>query len=96
MDLLAEPYLWKWPKRGPGRGNAKQPIDKNNDGMKALAYKIVDRYGTVNRRDKPAKKARQSYWLAHDSLDKAVKKYAGQRAHSHQGRTYRARTGRLY
>lgn len=96
MDVLAEPYLWKWPVRAGQKNVAKYPVDKNNDAMKALAYKIVDRYGTVLRKTEKKKKKREDYWLAHSSMNRAVKRYAKQGTHTRQGRAVRGRTGRLY
>lgn len=88
MDVLAEPFLWLWPTRTAGQGNPKYPVDRNNDAMKALAYKIVHRYGTVMRAKKTVKRIQQEYWLAGSAMNKAAKRYARQAANSRAGRTY--------
>jgi hypothetical protein len=38
LDVLAEPELWRYPKRSFSQSEAVKPIDSNNHAMKAIAY----------------------------------------------------------
>ena len=96
MDVLAEPYLWKWPERVGDKSSPKYPIDKNNDAMKALAYEIVDRYGIVLKKEKRTKRKKEQYWLAHSAMNKAANRYALQGTHTRQGKTYGGRALPVY
>ena len=62
LDVLAEPMLWMWRPGGYARNEAKKPIDKNNHAMKAIGYKIVDRYGVSMQKRKHFKPKRRAYW----------------------------------
>ena len=61
-DVLAEPFLWKWPDRPPGKGEALRPINTNNDAMKALGYKLLDQYGVMLERKRQSSVVHIPYW----------------------------------
>ena len=63
LDILAEFELWVWPTRAPGRNAPMVPIDKNNDAIKALGYKLIDRYGLNVERKLNAKGRRRAYMV---------------------------------
>lgn len=48
--LISEFELWRWPERKPGHSEALKPVDKANDGVKALGYWLVHHYGPVETR----------------------------------------------
>lgn len=50
--FLGEFDLWKWPERAPNQSEAVKPLDKANDGIKALGYYLVHHYGPVEQRKK--------------------------------------------
>jgi hypothetical protein len=50
--FLSEFELWKWPDRNPNQNTPLVPIDKANDGIKALGYWLVHHYGPVEQRKK--------------------------------------------
>ena len=55
--FLGEFDLWRWPEQKPGRNDSPKPIDKANDGIKALGYYLVAHYGpSMQKRVKPAAK----------------------------------------
>lgn len=44
--ILSELVMWKWPKdRGQFSNKAFQPVNKNNDAIKALGYWLLDVFG---------------------------------------------------
>jgi len=62
--ILTEFGMWRWPlsMRREHANTSRSPVDKNNDGLKALGYYIFANYGPVVER-KPALRAiRRSYW----------------------------------
>lgn len=63
MDVLAEPELWQWPTRGPGRNESITPVDKNNDAMKAISYGLVDRYGGYVDKKVTRRGVRRDYFI---------------------------------
>ena len=63
MDILAEPELWVWPDRGPGRNQAVTPVDKNNDAMKAIGYGLVEKYGGYVTRKVQNRGRRRAYFI---------------------------------
>lgn len=63
MDVLAEPELWKWPDRSGDRNKAVNPVDLNNDAMKAIAYGLVDRYGFSTIRKRQSRGHRRAYLI---------------------------------
>lgn len=50
--FISEFGLWKWPERAASMGVAKVPVDKANDGIKALGYWLLQHYGPVEKRKK--------------------------------------------
>jgi hypothetical protein len=48
--LLSEFELWRWPDRKPDQSEVLKPVDKANDGIKALGYWLVHTYGPVEER----------------------------------------------
>lgn len=63
--VLTEMLMWRWPRSVLGNQNQntqRVPIDKNNDGCKALGYYLFDRFGPVVERPAAAKAIRRSYW----------------------------------
>jgi hypothetical protein len=50
--FLSEFDLWKWPERNPNQNVPPKPIDRANDGIKALGYWLVHTYGPVEMRKK--------------------------------------------
>jgi hypothetical protein len=50
--FLSEFGLWKWPDRNPNQNVPLRPVDKANDGIKALGYWLVHHYGPVEARKK--------------------------------------------
>lgn len=62
LDVLAEPELWSWPDRTQNRNLPKNPLDKNNDAMKALGYGLVDRYGGYVEKKIAKRGKRRAYW----------------------------------
>jgi hypothetical protein len=63
MDILAEFELWVWPERAPGRNVPMTPVDRNNDAIKALAYKLIDQYGVNVEKKVQARGRRRSYFV---------------------------------
>lgn len=62
LDVLAEPELWSWPNRTENRNLARNPLDKNNDAMKALGYGLVDKYGGYVQKQIAKRGKRRAYW----------------------------------
>lgn len=62
LDVLAEPELWEWPNRTENRNLARNPMDKNNDAMKALGYGLIDRYGGYVEKKIAVRGRRRAYW----------------------------------
>ena len=64
QDVLAEFELWKWPRRlaDPHANTPVNPIDRNNDFIKALGYGLVDRYGAYVERPAIPQPVRLPYW----------------------------------
>lgn len=52
MGTIAEMGLYKYPPWAEGKNETNKPIDANNDGCKALAYWLYDRFGPVVERRK--------------------------------------------
>lgn len=50
--FITEFELWKWPERSSNMGVARVPIDRANDGIKALGYWLLHHYGPVEKRKK--------------------------------------------
>jgi hypothetical protein len=50
--FLSEFDLWRWPERSANQSVPTVPIDKANDGIKALGYWLVHTYGPVEARKK--------------------------------------------
>jgi hypothetical protein len=50
--VLSEFELWKWPERNPNQNVPVKPVDRANDGIKALGYWLVHTYGPVEMRRK--------------------------------------------
>lgn len=50
LGTLGEFAVWRWRDRGYGRSEIKRPVDFGNDGLKALGYYVLDRFGAVGRR----------------------------------------------
>lgn len=50
--FLTEFELWKWPERNPNQNVPLKPVDRANDGIKALGYWLVHTYGPVEQRRK--------------------------------------------
>jgi len=50
--FISEFELWKWPERAPNQSEAAKPLDKANDGIKALGYYLVHHFGPVEQRKK--------------------------------------------
>lgn len=48
--FLNEFELWRWPERKPDQSVPKTPIDRANDGIKALGYWLVHTFGPVEER----------------------------------------------
>lgn len=44
-EVVSEFDLWRWGKNAPNRDEREEPIDNNNHAIKALAYKLLDKYG---------------------------------------------------
>jgi len=63
LDLLAEPELWVWPDRSPGRNEALTPTDKNNDGMKAIGYGLIDHFGAHISKPVSVRSRRREYYI---------------------------------
>ena len=63
LDVLAEPYLWKWPKRTQRQNEAIKPVDRNNDAMKALGYGLVGQYGIHIQRHLRSRTRNRSYFI---------------------------------
>ena len=49
--LLAEFGMYQWGKQHPNSNTKRTPIDAHNDGIKALSYWLVDKYGDDVLRD---------------------------------------------
>lgn len=62
LDVLAEPELWSWPNRGIMKNLPINPLDKNNDAMKALGYGLVDKYGGYVEKKLAKRGKRRAYW----------------------------------
>lgn len=62
LDVLAEPSLWRWPDRPAGKGEALKPVNRNNDAMKALGYKLLDQYGVMLEKRRQVSVVRIPYW----------------------------------
>jgi hypothetical protein len=62
--ILTEMLMWRWPYslRNDHKNTSRTPIDKNNDGCKALGYYLFDRFGPVVERAPAAKAIRRNYW----------------------------------
>lgn len=62
--ILTEMLMWQYPTslRDDRRNTARLPIDKNNDGCKALGYYLFDTYGPVVERAKPKPVQKRAYW----------------------------------
>jgi hypothetical protein len=56
MGTIAEMGLYKYPPWSEGKNETNKPIDANNDGCKALAYWLYDRFGPVVERKKRGKR----------------------------------------
>jgi hypothetical protein len=56
MGTIAEMGLYKYPPWSEGRNETNKPVDANNDGCKALAYWLYDRFGPVVERKKRGKR----------------------------------------
>jgi hypothetical protein len=52
MGTIAEMGLYKYPPWSEGKNETNKPVDANNDGCKALAYWLYDRFGPVVERRK--------------------------------------------
>jgi hypothetical protein len=52
--FLSEFDIWKWPDRAANQNVPKVPIDRANDGIKALGYWLVHTYGPIEMRKKKA------------------------------------------
>jgi hypothetical protein len=63
LDVLAEPELWAWPDRAPGRNQPHTPVDRNNDAMKAIGYGLVERYGGYVARPVSRRGLRRAYFI---------------------------------
>ncbi len=64
LDVLAEPEMWSWPDRDISRNQARTPVDRNNDAMKALGYGVIDHYGPLKIEKRVTTKARKrAYWI---------------------------------
>jgi hypothetical protein len=50
--FLSEFSLWRWPDRNPNQNVPVKPVDRANDGIKALGYWLVHTYGPVEQRKK--------------------------------------------
>jgi hypothetical protein len=50
--FLSEFDLWKWPERNPNQNVPRQPVDRANDGIKALGYWFLHTFGPVETRKK--------------------------------------------
>jgi hypothetical protein len=49
--ILSEFGMYQWGKQHPNANKKKVPIDAHNDGVKALSYWLIDRYGDDVLRD---------------------------------------------
>ena len=70
LDVLAEFELWKWPDRISDADSNKpiNPVDRNNDAIKALGYGLVDHYGAYVERPLTPPPVRRAYWGVPASL----------------------------
>lgn len=64
MDVLAEFELWRWSDKADDANVNKpiNPIDRNNDAIKALGYYLVDTYGVYVDRPAMPPPVRTPYW----------------------------------
>lgn len=64
LDVLAEFDLWKWPKRSrdADHNTPINPIDRNNDAIKALGYYLVDAFGAYVDKPTLPPPTRVPYW----------------------------------
>ncbi len=63
MGTVAEMGLYRYPPWSEGSNSTNKPIDANNDGCKALAYWLYDRFGpVVERKKKKVQKIKRAYW----------------------------------
>jgi hypothetical protein len=60
--FLSEFGLWRWPDRNPNQNVPAKPIDRANDGIKALAYWLVHTYGPVEMRKRKARTTVLPQW----------------------------------
>ena len=58
----AEFGLYKWRDWHEGQSSKLRPVDANNDGLKAVGYKLYDRFGPVVERKKRGKPVLATYY----------------------------------
>ncbi len=61
--FLGEFDLWKWPERQANQSEAVKPLDKANDGIKALGYYLVHHYGPVEQRKRQRMSKPLAGWM---------------------------------
>ena len=61
MHLLSEFELWKWPDRQARQNEAPKPVDRANDGIKALGYWLVGTFGPSEQKRVKSKAIRTPY-----------------------------------
>ena len=62
--VLAEFDLYRWPRNIPDRARRREPVDANNDAIKALGYYLFAKYGPVVERKGPKAPRRREYWTS--------------------------------
>jgi hypothetical protein len=64
MGTIAEMGLYKYPPWSEGKNETNKPVDANNDGCKALAYWLYDRFGpVVERRKRRQQQVTRRYFI---------------------------------
>lgn len=63
VEPLSEFSLWRWPRISDNSSNPKEPIDRNNDAIKALGYGLLDWYGPYTQKIATRTIQKQKYWV---------------------------------
>jgi hypothetical protein len=63
LEPISEFSLWKWPDRKQGSDVPTEPIDRNNDAIKALGYGLLDWYGPFTKKVGKTVAKKRGYWV---------------------------------